>query len=373
MFVGRAARDKGEADKAKLNIAGCLKHVRTETGKSYFAQFREMLALSLGFGKLAPYDYFYYQLYDDRKFSAEAKRRFVSEAVHERIIRKCCDTHWWGMADDKLVAYALLRSFGVRVPETYAVFHPGTRNCGYAPTFRTPDALADFLRREARYPFFAKPIGGIASYGAWLVDHLDSTNDALVLGDGERIAVTAFVREIADGGPDGYVMEELLKPHPLLEEVCGKHVSTVRLVVIIRDAPEILRTVWKIPAGTNIADNFWRRGNLLAAVDVESGTVTRCIQGVGPALSEVEAHPDTGKAIRGLALPHWEKLKRLCLDSAAIYSKLRYQSWDIALCPEGPVVVEVNTGGAFLLPQVATGEGILDERFGGFLRAQGAA
>ena len=146
----------------------------------------------------------------------------------------------------------------------------------------------------------------------------------------------------------------------------------MRVVIIIgRDGPEILHTVWKIPAGGNIADNFWRSGNMLAAVDAASGEVKRVVRGVGPDQSEVETHPDTGRAIKGLVLPDWERLKALCLDCALIFHKLRYQSWDVAPCPGGPIIVEVNTGAAFNLSQLATSEGFLNERFGRFLREFG--
>ena len=38
---------------------------------------------------------------------------------------------------------------------------------------------------------------------------------------------------------------------------------------------------WKIPAPHNIADNFWRPGNLLAALDRHTGEVKRVTTNVG--------------------------------------------------------------------------------------------
>src|SRR3546814_6489185 len=40
-------------------------------------------------------------------------------------------------------------------------------------------------------------------------------------------------------------------------------------------------TVLKIPAGANIADNFWRAGNMLANIDPEHGTILRVLRGTG--------------------------------------------------------------------------------------------
>ena len=60
-----------------------------------------------------------------------------------------------------------------------------------------------------------------------------------------------------------------------------------------------------------------------------------------------------------------------CSRSRRLFHPLRYQSWDIAMAEQGPVAVEVNTGSAFNLAQLAWDQGILDEDFAGFLRGCG--
>lgn len=139
------------------------------------------------------------------------------------------------------------------------------------------------------------------------------------------------------------------------------------MLIVPDKEPEIIHTVWKIPVGANIADNFWRPGSLLADIEQDTGRVRRVVRGVGAEHAEVEIHPDTGQRLQGVTLPDWPRLKSLVLECAAIFPKLRYQSWDVAMTPSGPVLVEVNTGGAFNLPQLATGKGMLDGRFRDFL------
>lgn len=107
---------------------------------------------------------------------------------------------------------------------------------------------------------------------------------------------------------------------------------------------------------------------MLGAVNSQTGRVERVVQGSGFELAELTVHPDTGALLHGLTLPDWDKAVALCLKYARVFHKIRYQSWDIALCPEGPVIVEVNTGSAFDLSQLATGEGFLTDRFREFLR-----
>lgn len=351
------------------NVPRCMQFARHEKGKSYAAQVAEIFSLSRGVGKLTPQDYYYYRLYDDALYDMAAKRRFLSERTHFGIIKRCCDVRWWAMADDKLAANSLLRAHGAPIPELQAVFDPGFRKIA-GRALRDARELAGFLRQEARYPLFAKQVGGVASFGAWALDGHDAHTGEMILAGGARLGLDDFVEQITGAEGDGYLFETRLGPHRDLLTICGDRVSTVRMVVILPESgPELLHAVWKVPVGANIADNFWRQGNMLAAVDTASGRITRVIQGTGPDLVEVDVHPDTGKLLRGAVLPDWDRLTRLCLNCAGIFPKLRYQSWDIALCPEGPVIVEVNTGSAFLLPQLATGQGFLDERFRAFLEA----
>ena len=133
----------------------------------------------------------------------------------------------------------------------------------------------------------------------------------------------------------------------------------MRLIVLLEDAaPTILHALWKIPVGDHPADDFWRPGNLLAALDARDGTVERIIQGVGPDQRELQRHPDSGGQLKGARLPEWPALTTLGLQAATALPGLRMQAWDIALTDRGPVLVEVNIGGDFNLPQLAFGRGL---------------
>jgi hypothetical protein len=349
-----------------LDIRECMSRVSREFGKSYASQLREIARLGRGDGKLRPHDYYCFRLYDDAAHSFESKRTFLSERIHRSVVQKCCDLRWWAAADDKFLTYAILAGCGAPIPETLAVYSHGPRSFGRIPKLATVDALAAFLA-AARYPIFAKPIEGIWSCGAYrLREH---AGGELVLHDGATISVADFARRL--DAEQGYLFQSVLEPHPELRKF-GDIVSTVRIILILEDGgPQILHTLWKIPAKGNFADNFWRSNNMIASVDTATGTVTRVVRGVGPAQEEIVHHPDTGAPIQGIVLPDWPRLVDLCLSHAGVFGRLSYQSWDIAMCPEGPVAVEVNTGSAFNLSQVAKGEGFLTERFGAFLARHG--
>ena len=50
-----------------------------------------------------------------------------------------------------------------------------------------------------------------------------------------------------------------------------------------------------------------------------------------------------------------------------MFPDLRIVAMDIAITDRGPVVVEVNAGGDMDLTQLASGTGVLDQRFAAFL------
>lgn len=50
---------------------------------------------------------------------------------------------------------------------------------------------------------------------------------------------------------------------------------------------------------------------------------------------------------------------------------VRYQSMDMAILADGPWMVEVDYGGVFNLPRLASGRGLLKDEAREFLRSRG--
>ncbi len=92
--------------------------------------------------------------------------------------------------------------------------------------------------------------------------------------------------------------------------------------------------------------------------DVDSGEVVRAVHGVGVDHREVDTHPDTGATIVGTMLPDWQAAKALCLKHGEALSGIKLQAWDIAMCPAGPVIMEVNSSPGLQGIETATGKDI---------------
>jgi hypothetical protein len=340
------------------------KHLQAavKAGARTSAVVSEIWRLGRGPGKLSHHEYFYYRLYDGALSFAD-KLKFVGKKAQKRMHRACNDSTWFSLVHDKLQFQATMQGLGLPTPRLLAVYHP-FRSSGQARSLRSASELEGFLRDAAAYPFFAKPVDGMFSLGCWSIEALSAEDDMLVSSDGSRAGVAEFCRYVEGRGSSGYLFQERLRPHPTLSEAWGDRLTTIRVFAFISErGPEIFRGVCKICANGNIADNYWRDGNILGAIDLERGAILRAVSGTGDDQVERPEHPDTGRPIVGLQLPDWQAALDLCLAAASALPAIRTQSWDIALTSEGPVLVEANFGGDLNLPQIAFGAGCLDDRF----------
>lgn len=335
--------------------------------KSGMQLAKELWQLKLGPGGLLPADYFMYRLYDDSRYSAQDKLRFISDNLVDRVTTICADMQWPVLADDKWVCYSLLQAAGFPVPRTLAVIDRSLRTFGREPKIASPAALKDFLTGLNTYPLFAKANSGLGSFGAFMIVGVDG--DHVLLEQSEPVSFAdLFEKRI---GTRTFLLQTCIENHPTIKAF-SKYVATVRTVNMVKaDGIWTPFALLKIPSATSIADNYWRSGNLLANLDVDTGAIKRVVRGKGVELEELSEHPATGQRLLGLALPHWDKLREINQACASLYAPLRYHSLDIALTPEGPQVVEVNIGGSFVLPQIGSGSGLLSEGVYDFFKSCG--
>jgi hypothetical protein len=121
---------------------------------------------------------------------------------------------------------------------------------------------------------------------------------------------------------------------------------------------------WKIARARNITDNFCmgETGNLLAAIDKDTGAIQRVVTGLWPQGQEVTHHPDTLQPFNGFTLPDWPNAIDMCLAASHHFPGLRLQHWDIAFCRQGPVLMELNTEADLGVPQFLGRTPFVNER-----------
>lgn len=334
-----------------------IEHARRNSGRGLLDMLREYFALARGRGKLGWPDYVKYGLYDNDRFSAEDKARFISERIHWPVINACCDTTWRAATEDKWLASRIMAGSGIRQPETVAVVDRSRRSYPGVPKLSTSEALRDFLAGRDRLPLFGKLNEGLRSHGVIRIEAADAAG-VEINGQG-RFDYQSFMEQIL--GDTAFLLQRVECNHPDLERFADA-LATVRICVLRMDsAVTIPFAVLKLPAHGNVADNFWRPGNLVCNLDTASGEILN-VRGKG-AIEPVELteHPVSGEAMVGQRVPMWAEVVATALAASDVFDPIRYQSMDIAVTQEGPVLIEINSGGSFELIQLARGAGFLTD------------
>lgn len=344
-----------------VSMAEELRYAVRESGRGQMALLADLWRMVRGPGRVSPQEYMYYRLWDPA-LDRDARRRFVGKRAQTVIHRACNPATWYTLAHDKLIFQAAASGFNLPVPKLRAIYHP-TRTAGSLPQARDADGLKDLLRNGLSGPIFAKPIDGMYSLGTLAIER-DADGDGFIV-NGMSATTDELAAYIGFRRDQGYLFQDRIVPHHRIQAMIGDRLPTMRVLVLV-DATgrgEPVSAVVKLPAGSQAADNYWRADNLLGALELETGTVKRTINGWGRKLTNVETHPDTGVRLAGATLPQFDEALALVRRAASAFPGIRTQSWDVALSDAGPVIMELNFGGDLNLHQLAHGTGIMDTKY----------
>ncbi len=342
-----------------------LAYAAKQSGKSPVVIQREFSAMAASTGQINLVEYVRTGLFRAERFTADERARFISNDLHWPITHKCNNNGWVAVAEDKVVAATLLRVGGVATPETLAVIDRSARLYPGLPKVSSESDLSRLLADHAGKPLFCKILDGMVSFGAFRIEHHDASQ--IVCAGHPPMTPEAFLTSFV--GQNVYLVQRALTNHAALTPYASA-LATVRMINLVSDTQVLCpMAVIKLPQGDNIADAFWRPGNIACGIDVETGRITTVARR-GMEMEYLDDHPDVA-GLMGLQLPMWTELRQINARAAQLFAPIRYQSTDIAITPDGPVIVELNYGGGFDLPQYANGRGMLTREVRAFFETCG--
>ena len=112
-----------------------------------------------------------------------------------------------------------------------------------------------------------------------------------------------------------------------------------------------------------------------ATVDVEekhvpffkTGKLLRVRRGMAHQIEELTHHPVSGVSFDGFTFPHWKEIERVACDAHAMFPEMGLIGWDMAVGPDGPVIIEANDNPFHNLYQITHDRGVrhpeMDEAF----------
>lgn len=338
-----------------------LKMARDEGGKPVPQMIFEAIKLRLRKSPVGIGEYFDYGICHS-SVTSSMRGEFIGWRASAALDRAMNAPQSRVLANDKLINHVMLRSAGLPSPEPLATYTPSGRRIGGETVLTSKEQVLAYLRGDV-YPFYVKPIS--AGYGRGVLGVAGLEGERLRLLDGRDIGLPEFLKPFDFEPYGGMLFQRPLTAHPAIAELTGSSaVSCVRFICFVTPSGPVLHTAfWKITVGRNMLDNFSHGdyGNCLGAIDHTSGRLERVISRMGPG-GEITHHPGTGKPLAGFVLPDWQRAIALVYEASKLFPGLRLQNWDVALCPEGPVLLELNTESELAVPQAISGKGLMDSR-----------
>ena len=250
---------------------------------------------------------------------------------------------------DKLATAERLTEASIPGPRLLAVIGRDTEahpHRGIFPHLTTAEAVLDAI---PAWPdeVFVKPADGWRGDGILGPERTPSgwSVDARNLADAE---LAALLIDRATGA--GLLVQERLTSSSELHPIGGHlGMGTVRVnTALTDDGPEIVFSFAKIMGSRCLVDNFsgGKFGNMLAQVDIESGRLKR-VFGRKPdqrhLMAEVQRHPLTNTPLSGFQLPLWPEVVWLAKRVSQAFPEAPLIGSDIAITPDGPKVIEVQS------------------------------
>lgn len=263
-------------------------------------------------------------------------RRFEDAALNKRL-----NPRGWS-ADCVLADKARFREACAQAelphPETVAVVAEGRLSI-----------LADPAGREV----LAKPADGEGGDGVTLLG---------AFADAADLAARASAELLSRQGVT--LVQVRVQTHEALRDLALNALPTVRVVTILDEAgaPEVVSATFRCASVPGACVDNMKAGGLIAPVALDDGRLGVACRGYGG--GDHALHPATGAAIVGRLLPDWAEAKALVVRAHHAFAGYAIIGWDVALTPEGPMLIEGNGKPGVLMPQRAARRGLGEGRYG---------
>lgn len=350
-----------------------------QSGRGVWQQLRDIMALRKAGGQCGVSDYYWYRLYDPKYQQGRGAPDYLGWRLQAALCLALNPRHAVLPAWDKITFLTLAHAAGLPVAPVAATYSRAPQVAAVLGThLATPEATAHYLRAEAKYPLFAKPSFSQQGLGALSMDGYDVASDSLRLADGSALAVEVFLRRLTVSLDRRYHKPEcgllfqprLTSAREIVELTNWPAVSGVRVTCLNGpDGAIPIRAFWKVCLPPNQIDNFskGKYGNLLADVDIETGSVSRLLAGIGPAHTPMSRLPHNQRDITGFQLPGWAQVLDACVRAGPVFPMLGLHGWDFALTDDGPLMLELNDTVSTEALQLY-GRGLLTPSFRAFLK-----
>ena len=329
-----------------INFVRKLRAAHRLYGKPYGDLLRRFLQLCSEPESYSPREVFLWDLLGPQ-FADDELDQAMSKTAMIRLQRRLNPPDAAALTEDKSIFYGHCEANGLAAPRLLAVIGPQLGWTADGSVLRGDSAWADFFESLSAPDIVIKPAMGVYARGVHL---LRRQGAQWVEVQGRAFTPAALVAELRrDSGYDRFVVQERAFCDPRLVALSGTDfLQTIRVITVMAEGqgPEIIFAFLKVINGAATTDNFsyGAAGNLLAPIDLQTGRlkVVKAARPGGVGLQSVACHPVTGTAFADFEVPHWAEACALTRRAATSFLPLVTIGWDVALTPEGPLLIEGN-------------------------------
>ncbi len=300
---------------------GDLKELSKEIGKPAWFMFLDTAFCVLRYGS-GLQDYLNFRFYEKKHAQ---RKEYVTVGYLDKAITRLSNIKWSPFISNKLNFH---RNYGKYTHREF--FDP---DGGY-------EAFTAFLDRHQE--FIYKPQIGLGGKNVEKYVTADITDRK------------AFFDKVME---DKACIEEVVIQHPAWAALCPTSVNTMRIITgAAKGRSWLVYGATRIGSGKSVADNFHMGGSAVL-IDMETGKLTG--NAFDKKLNEHE-YSAAGVRFDGYEVPFFEEIKKMCLEAALVNDEIHFVGWDVAVTPDGPLLIEGNRGSGFDLPQVLAKRGLRD-------------
>ncbi len=312
-------------------------NVHKESGKSFvfllsdYVKLRKEIGLSID----------EYCNFEFEKQGKGFRESFLSQIEQAPCLNLLNPKKYYILARNKYLSHLILGAANVKKAELYCYYYPEGREindhiaCDYA-------SVVAILKAKNVHSCVVKSTETSHGDGVIVVNDIEYVDEECILHlfDGRKAYLKDRLKEY-----EPLIFESNIHQTDQFNSFNSSSVNTIRFMTTLHPGGEArIIAVWmKFGRLGACVDNAGAGGNVDAAVDIETGRIYNVTLFDGwRKTHSITHHPDSGTLLEGVFIDNWKEIVEKILQFQKAVPYLKAVGWDIAITPEGPLVIEFN-------------------------------
>lgn len=263
---------------------------------------------------------------------------------YQEIIARFINYPYSEVLNNKLIFERFYREH-IKVPKSYAIIDNGliyeyrlSDKSYNEPKTNIGPELEKLAEQYGK--LVMKPIKGAMGAGVMIVGFAGSGRLAI----NNKIYDTSALEEILRSFKK-YFISEYIEQASYSKNIFPDAMNSMRILTMIdpkENRPFIAAAVKRFGTCKSAPVDNNTIGGISAAIDINTGELSKASQFTGKEVIWHSKHPDSGATIEGLVIPNWTDIKEQIYNLLTCFPMIKYVGWDIAEQDERIVALEGN-------------------------------